>query len=942
MLYGAGAETSGDALDAGVRRVLEDGYDVDLSAVRIHDNALADEFTRSHGADAVTSGGHIYFRAGAYRPSTTSGMRLLAHEVAHTVQQAQGARAARFWEYAADRAADDLIAGQSARIGGTLDAVRPSTPGAPLVIQRHESFEHRALGDLPTDQIFALAGGDKRNEVIERQTELMKMWQQDPKKVTVDQITDLCRWMKDFPPIRLRESGLLVTYGELNALPDYLANAHSIDSCPESVLLPVLQVIRQESYQRLNLLRGRKTNDQFKGAPFPPSRYSIDLIDKIYDSWDLDDLTRSMGIGGTDHYTGLLARNACHFAPFTWHRWQASYLMARGYAEQAHGESNSSKKAELTRLAWLFHGYADHFLQDSFAAGHLINKTLVMQWFIEWAGNKSLLPVEDWDFIKNMTPGNQPAFAGRNLYDPKFAGPSNDPQTVEELATYDARRAATGVKEYTIDKNTTDVATAYQQYLTLLSSVIAQTASNQIHDHFNNNSVWFKSSTSTTAYKVYGDNTLFTGEDGRDGAVRTSEAAVLSRESIRELLARGKTPIEATSIRSLFPTAVGDDANSIKPIQEWVDSKKNWAVSEIFENNITFWLKRVATQTFPRIVNLSQDQDFANLWYTSLPDTGYKTVDMAATGTNVYAGSMGRVFELDPMNGKVCKELKFAGGYETHLATDGKTLFIGCNGYVYGVHLNDFSKVAWTTPVLGRSWNMVNVLYSHGKLFAGSNTYAMELDPHTGKMKNSISVSNNTGSEVRLSTDGRTLYIGCHGYAYAVRLDDWSKTLWEASMPHKTWSNVSVLRVGLTLYAGSNGTAIQLDPATGKRLNEMNLTRSVAEEVHLAATMDMLVAGCNGYVTGIDVKDWSKAAWSTPMSGVGWKEVDVRSRNGVVFAGSNGYIHRLDTKSGKMLNAIELGFKAGVGDYTTQLALNEHGKLYIGMHGYAYAMSGMS
>ncbi len=29
-------------------------------------------------------------------------------------------------------------------------------------------------------------------------------------------------------------------------------------------------------------------------------------------------------------------------------------------------------------------GFGDHFLQDSYAAGHLINKTQIMMWFVNW------------------------------------------------------------------------------------------------------------------------------------------------------------------------------------------------------------------------------------------------------------------------------------------------------------------------------------------------------------------------------------------------------------------------------------------------------------------------------------------------------------------------------------------------------------------------------
>ena len=38
------------------------------------------------------------------------------------------------------------------------------------------------------------------------------------------------------------------------------------------------------------------------------------------------------------------------------------------------------------RCARICAGYADHFLRDSFAAGHLVNKTLLIQWYIAQRG----------------------------------------------------------------------------------------------------------------------------------------------------------------------------------------------------------------------------------------------------------------------------------------------------------------------------------------------------------------------------------------------------------------------------------------------------------------------------------------------------------------------------------------------------------------------------
>jgi uncharacterized protein DUF4157/HNH/ENDO VII superfamily nuclease len=65
----------------------------DLSDVRIRADRHAAAAAERHGAEAFTQGKDIFFAAGAYAPGSREGARLVAHEVAHTVQQAQtGAR----------------------------------------------------------------------------------------------------------------------------------------------------------------------------------------------------------------------------------------------------------------------------------------------------------------------------------------------------------------------------------------------------------------------------------------------------------------------------------------------------------------------------------------------------------------------------------------------------------------------------------------------------------------------------------------------------------------------------------------------------------------------------------------------------------------------------------------------------------------------------------
>lgn len=915
------AATAGVPLGNETRYLLEKSFEIDLSAIRIHTGGTADRLTRSHRTDALAAGTHLFFRNGAYRPQCDSGLALVAHEVAHSLQQ-QARDLGPHSESEAELAGASVVAGRTVHLHATPGALVAEPPFA---VQCHESFEHRCLGDLPTPDIFSIASkASNFNDLIERETALMWKWHQNPENVTRNDLPGLLA-------VQLPESGLLVTYGELNALPDYIASADAIDTCPKSVLLPILQAIRQETYVQLNALRNQVKNDRFQYSPYGPNDAPIGLLNKVFNSWALDDLTSDLGINGEDHYLGLLGRNACHFAPYTWYRWQASYLTARDLATRAH-QASGGEKDRLTTQAWIFHGYADHFLQDSFAAGHLLNKTLVMQWFVKWAANSNLY-IEDWDLIKDMTVALEPAIAGQVLYDPAYTGLGTDPQTVNEQATYEERLGLSGVKAF----GSVDQRTAYQRYLAFLSSVITQAASNAVHDAFNERSVWVASE-AQGPYRVYGDDTLFTGAGGAQGAQITSETAQMSQQSIRDLLSKGSTDIGTADIRKHFPTRAGDDEKSVKSLGSWVAGQEQWACDNVF-NTAAFLMKRVFTQAFPRILNFSKDQEFANKWYTSLPDCGYHYTDALLVGERMFAGSNGYAYELEAMNGKV----KWHDGisnsrYETHLASNGSLLYAGCNGYVEARRFDTWDR-AWKTPMTGSSSWPVHLLFDSGRLFAGSNGAVHELDPVTGKRLHSLDVSSAVGWDVRLATDGKMLFAGCHGYAYGISLNDWSKIQWTTPMTDAAYVDVSLLYAGGMLFAGSNGSVHQINASVGGRTHSLGLSGAVGESVRMTLTDDgLLAAGCHGYTYGIRTNDWSKVAWSTPMAGKLWEMVEVSNFGGNIYACSNGYVQRLRGTNGAVLNSTQLSTIAGSGDYTPSMRISPKSGLFIGMHGYVYNM----
>lgn len=84
----------GRSLEANTRARFESFFGADLGSVRIHTGEQADRANREIGADAFTSGTDVFFARNAYRPGTSAGDWLLAHELTHAVQQA-GDRLAR-------------------------------------------------------------------------------------------------------------------------------------------------------------------------------------------------------------------------------------------------------------------------------------------------------------------------------------------------------------------------------------------------------------------------------------------------------------------------------------------------------------------------------------------------------------------------------------------------------------------------------------------------------------------------------------------------------------------------------------------------------------------------------------------------------------------------------------------------------------------------------
>ena len=130
----------GQPLDPTTRASIESHFDYDFSDVHVHADTRAAESACAVDALAYTVGRDIVFGAGQYSPGTGEGSRLIAHELAHVIQNSHSAaiqpRAVSdpndVSEREAERAAESVISPASA--GSAATATNFATSSA--VLQR--------------------------------------------------------------------------------------------------------------------------------------------------------------------------------------------------------------------------------------------------------------------------------------------------------------------------------------------------------------------------------------------------------------------------------------------------------------------------------------------------------------------------------------------------------------------------------------------------------------------------------------------------------------------------------------------------------------------------------------------------------------------------------------------------------------------------------------
>ena len=135
---------------------MEPRFKQDFSAVRVHTDTTAARSAQTMDAAAYAAGDNIVFGTGRYMPGTPQGSGLLAHELAHVVQQRAGVAAPQGVsregdadETAAHRAVADIGAGRPPQLAAAQSSIhRQPAGGLPSLLPQAPIMPQQSYPEL--------------------------------------------------------------------------------------------------------------------------------------------------------------------------------------------------------------------------------------------------------------------------------------------------------------------------------------------------------------------------------------------------------------------------------------------------------------------------------------------------------------------------------------------------------------------------------------------------------------------------------------------------------------------------------------------------------------------------------------------------------------------------------------------------------------------------
>jgi hypothetical protein len=147
--------SSGRPLEPALKQDMEQRFGHDFSHVRVHTGTEAEQSARDVNAHAYTVGHNIVFASGQFAPGTHDGRRLIAHELAHVVQQSgSGGVRVDYSNKRLDLSSNSIYPAT----GSTRDANLIELRNVPQVIRRQQAdLPKPTKADLRQMQLHELA-----------------------------------------------------------------------------------------------------------------------------------------------------------------------------------------------------------------------------------------------------------------------------------------------------------------------------------------------------------------------------------------------------------------------------------------------------------------------------------------------------------------------------------------------------------------------------------------------------------------------------------------------------------------------------------------------------------------------------------------------------------------------------------------------------------------
>ena len=380
----------GQPLDGDTRGFFEPRFGHDFSDVRVHTSPTAAASARAVNSLAYTVGRNVVIGAHPHTSETTEGRGLLAHELTHVAQQKGSSAESELTLGARGSSAEQEAHRVSEKIVGLSDdvgALGIQHSVSPATVQRYEGGEHAQFGetgDIIKAEVEARAftykvkSGETLEKIAKKfgievddlkaaNSAKLKKWRTTKsggKKgsgwnvvegFNAGEVIIIPPVINEFTKAALKTKELIFTvngvdmeYGVGISMGDFYASAADMLKAPASELQALAALVKKEK----------------GGTPVTTKEW--------------DDATG-------DRYHKLAEKNESHFAPSN-PKLVATSSAPHGSDHKTEWEKNhkdgldqsqAGKKDEALRI----NAFADHFLTDAFAAGHMINKRDVMEKF---------------------------------------------------------------------------------------------------------------------------------------------------------------------------------------------------------------------------------------------------------------------------------------------------------------------------------------------------------------------------------------------------------------------------------------------------------------------------------------------------------------------------------------------------------------------------------